>query len=207
MYSRDAAGNEYAGSREDALWRFTADYSPPQIFVTGLEEGGVYRGETLPFRVTVTDTIGVDLLRVTVDGDTILELGPNEIQAAGGVFSLELGQSEEEQKVRVEAVDAAGREAQAQIFHVLVLKGEAALPEMTESEAAGDAAKILQKQEETEKYQAAQILKDAASGFQESLESPEESRFLSAVLIGIGIAAILLIVVFIRHKKKKDSEM
>ncbi len=206
MYSKDAAGNEYAGSREDALWRFTADYSPPQIFVTGLEDGGVYRMGALPFRVTVTDAVGVDLLRVTVGDEIILERGAGEIQAAGGSFSLELGQSEGEQEIRVEAVDAVGREAQPQVFHVLVLKGEGPLPELTESEAPGEAAENLQKQDETERYHAAQI-KDAGIGFQKSLESPEESRFLSAALTGIGIAAILLIVVFIRHKKKKDSEM
>lgn len=203
IYSKDAAGNEYAGSQSKALLHFAADYHSPDITVTGLEDGAVYRNQKPAFTVSVSDTVGVSKLRVSVGGRVVLERDAQGIREAGGVFPLTLEPSQNIQEICVEAVDAAGRSADSRIFRVLVPEEMGKLSEKEEQFVKEAAAESTADLPETEVYSAADVFTDAAGGLEKTIETKQERTFLILSLFGIA-GFIICCAVAIRKRKGKS---
>ena len=203
LYSKDAAGNEYAGGRSEAVLHFAADYHSPGITVTGLEDGAVYRDKRPSFTVSVSDAVGMKRLRVSVNGKVVLEREAQEIMDAGGVFSLSLDPSQFLQEICVEALDAAGRSAQPGIFHVLVPEEAGQLPEKEEQfmkKAEAESASALQ---ETEIYGAADVITDAMGGLEKKMKNRGERTFL--LVSGFVIAGVVITFFLIASRRRKED--
>ena len=203
MYSKDAAGNEYAGGRSEAVLQFAADYHSPGITVTGLEDGTVYRDKRPSFTVSVSDAVGMKRLRVSVNGKVVLEREAQEIMDAGGVFPLSLEPSQFLQEICVEALDAAGRSAQPGIFHVLVPEEAGQLPEKEEQfmkKAEAESASALQ---ETEIYGAADVITDAVGGLEKKMKNRGERTFF--LVSGFVIAGVVITFFLIASRRRKED--
>ena len=203
MYSKDAAGNEYAGGRSEAVLQFAADYHSPGITVTGLEDGAVYRDKRPSFTVSVSDAVGMKRLRVSVNGQVVLEREAQEIMDAGGVFPLSLAPSQFLQEICVEALDAAGRSADPRIFHVLVPEETNRLPEKEEEfmkKAEAESASALQ---ETEIYGAADAITDAVGGLEKKMKNRGERTFL--LVSGFVIAGVVITFFLIASRRRKED--
>ena len=205
MYSKDAAGNEYAGGKSEAVLHFAADYHSPGITVTGLEDGAVYRDKRPSFTVSVSDAVGMKRLRVSVNGKIVLEREAEEIVAAGGVFPLNLEPSQYLQEICVEALDAAGRSADSQIFHVLAPEETGRLPEKEEQfmkKAEEERTAALQ---ETEIYGAADVITDAMGGLEKKIGNRGEKTFL--FVTGSAIAGVVITFFVIAARKRKEETL
>ena len=92
----------------------------PGIVTAGLEEGGVYKQDSLDFNVDVTDNMGVENLTIYKDGQIVKSCTGEELEGVGGVETITLNESEERQSVTVIAQDYAGNKETIAIGGVLV---------------------------------------------------------------------------------------
>ena len=203
MYSKDAAGNEYAGGKSEAVLHFAADYHSPRITVAGLEDGAVYRDKEPSFTVFVSDAVGMKRLRVSVNGQVVLERGAQEIMDAGGVFPLCLEPSQFLQEICVEALDAAGRSADPRIFHVLVPEETNRLPEKEKEFMKKAKAESASDLKETEIYGAADVITDAVGGMEKKMKNRGERIFL--FVSGSAIAGVVITFFVIASRKRKED--
>ncbi|WP_027209455.1 Ig-like domain-containing protein [Butyrivibrio hungatei] len=120
VYSKDKATNIQDNKSRDAEITFAVDMTAPGIVTAGLEEGGVYKQDSLDFNVDVTDNMGVENLTIYKDGQIVKACTGEELEGAGGVETITLNESEERQSVTVIAQDYAGNKETLAIGGVLV---------------------------------------------------------------------------------------
>lgn len=120
VYSKDKATNVQDNKSRDAEITFAVDMTAPGIVTAGLEEGGVYKQDSLDFNVDVTDNMGVENLTIYKDGQIVKACTGEELEGAGGVETITLNESEERQSVTVIAQDYAGNKETLAIGGVLV---------------------------------------------------------------------------------------
>lgn len=203
IYTKDAAGNAYAGGRQEALFRFTADYKVPVITIAGLEDGKLYRTEEHVFTVQVSDTVSVSDLRVFVNGSLLTEQNRDRIWEAGGLFSLRLTPSDQIQEVRVEAEDTAGRRAVSRIIRVLVQAPDQPLPEEAKRlPGAIVSSPNTETEEETNLYRIPELVQDAAGGFRDSTDDHVKEIMLKAAAACAAVAVLLPLVLLLLRKKR-----
>ena len=206
IYTRDAAGNEYTGSRQEALFRFTADYKLPEITVSGLEDGLLYRSGDHFFTISVKDTVAAAALRVYVNGSLILDKQGKEIWEAGGVFSLHLTPSDSLQEIKAEAEDAAGRKTVTQIRDVLIQKPDQPLPKEAEKlPQVKEAAETYAEEAQTQLYRIPELIQDAAGGLQESTDDNIKEILFHAAGASAAMA-VLVGGVFLLHRKRREGK-
>ncbi len=120
VYSKDKATNVQDNKSRDAEITFAVDMTAPGIVSAGLEEGGVYKQDSIDFNVDVTDNMGVENLTIYKDGQIVKACTGEELEGAGGVETITLNESEERQSVTVIAQDYAGNKETLAIGGVLV---------------------------------------------------------------------------------------
>lgn len=120
VYSKDKATNIQDNKSRDAEITFAVDMTAPGIVTAGLEEGGVYKQDSLDFNVDVTDNMGVENLTIYKDGQIVKSCTGEELEGVGGVETITLNESEERQSVTVIAQDYAGNKETIAIGGVLV---------------------------------------------------------------------------------------
>ena len=120
VYSKDKATNIQDNKSRDAEITFAVDMTAPGIVTAGLEEGGVYKQDSLDFNVDVTDNMGVENLTIYKDGQIVKSCTGEELEGVGGVETITLNESEERQSVTVIAQDYAGNKETLAIGGVLV---------------------------------------------------------------------------------------
>lgn len=120
VYSKDKATNVQDNKSRDAEITFAVDMTAPGIVSAGLEEGGVYKQDSIDFNVDVTDNMGVENLTIYKDGQIVKSCTGEELEGAGGVETITLNESEERQSVTVIAQDYAGNKETLAIGGVLV---------------------------------------------------------------------------------------
>ena len=120
VYSKDKATNIQDNKSRDAEITFAVDMTAPGIVSAGLEEGGVYKQDSIDFNVDVTDNMGVENLTIYKDGQIVKSCTGEELEGAGGVETITLNESEERQSVTVIAQDYAGNKETLAIGGVLV---------------------------------------------------------------------------------------
>ena len=120
VYSKDKATNVQDNKSRDAEVSFAIDMTAPGIVAAGIEQGGVYKQESLDFNVNVTDNMGVSKLSICNNGEEIDSCTGEEREEKGGVRSLTLKEADKVQEITVIAEDLAGNKETMAIGGILV---------------------------------------------------------------------------------------
>ena len=108
VYTKDRATNVQDNKSRDAEINFAVDQTAPSIVAAGLESGETYKETSHTVNIDVTDNMGVTNLTVYKDGKEISAYDADALEAAGGVESITLNESENKQTITIVAEDVAG---------------------------------------------------------------------------------------------------
>ena len=108
VYTKDRATNVQDNKSRDAEINFAVDQTAPSIVAAGLKSGETYKETSHTVNIDVTDNMGVTNLTVYKDGKEISAYDADALEAAGGVESITLNESENKQTITIVAEDVAG---------------------------------------------------------------------------------------------------
>lgn len=105
VYSEDVAGNKTDNKSKGTDIEFCIDRTAPSCVITGVEDKGVYEQSSVNAIVDVYDNIYLDKVEVTLNGNTTTYKGDD---IKDGKISIEIPESNTEQKLTVRSTDGAG---------------------------------------------------------------------------------------------------
>ncbi len=110
IYSEDRATNRSSNTVKEKEIQFVMDTTLPTIVVTGVEDQEQYNSDRRSVTIDAKDNIYLSEVVAYVDNVPVKTFSEEELTAANGVVTLEIGSSNDWQTLTVKAIDAAGNE-------------------------------------------------------------------------------------------------
>ncbi|CEG28510.1 Ig-like domain-containing protein [Bacillus sp. B-jedd] len=116
LYSEDAAGNinENIDETKKAEISFGVDKTAPVIVPIDIEDNKQYAVDTKPVTISIKDNLVLDKAAIYLNGKEV------EYKENGENYSFEIPSSNNKQKVRIVASDAAGNEFSREVTDLLI---------------------------------------------------------------------------------------
>lgn len=118
VYSKSAYGDENSSLKEE--YSFILDTTPPEIIISGIEDGGTYREVSKKISIEVRDLTGEDTIEaklVTKDGKELKDL---VLSREDGIYYATIEDSSDPQYLSVKVVDKAGNEAVKEVKNFMI---------------------------------------------------------------------------------------
>ena len=100
VYSHAEEGTDYNSVSEE--YAFVLDTTAPEIIVSGVESGGVYKDYERTVTIDVRDMSGVDSIEASLNGKAV------PLNKKNGVYSFDVKESKDLQNIAVDVIDLAG---------------------------------------------------------------------------------------------------
>lgn len=116
LYSEDAAGNinENIDETKKAEISFGVDKTAPVIVPIDIEDGKQYAVDTKPVTISIKDNLVLDKAAIYLNGKEV------EFKTEGENYSFDIPSSNNKQKVKIVASDAAGNEFSREVTDLLI---------------------------------------------------------------------------------------
>lgn len=112
VFSESADGTKSDSANEE--YSFILDSTPADIIISGIQDKGVYNGNSKKATIEVKDSIGVDNVSIMLNNQ---EVSPEK---EGDLYVVNLPEKSSTQKLYVKAVDKSGNESTREVSDVLV---------------------------------------------------------------------------------------
>lgn len=122
LYSEDQAENRSSNKAKGKEVSFVIDKTEPTIVVAGIEDNGQYVDASRNITVDTQDNILLDTVGVYTNDEKKADAGREELLENNGQVRLALSGSNQQQKLYVEAKDAAGNVARSRDIRFLITK-------------------------------------------------------------------------------------
>lgn len=171
LMTSDLAGNSGDTGERNLPVHFAIDAQKPECLVSGLEEKGVYRTQSLTAVFEVRDNLAPESAEVYKDARLWKSYSAAMIRKAGGVFKVALHQSPAWQRLQFHVTDKAGNEYWTDEYYAFLSEeGEA-----PDGQKFGESAeKLAEKKRERKKDAGGDDRKDRGGGEESSTESDRE---------------------------------
>ena len=100
VYSHAEEGTDYNSVSEE--YAFVLDTTAPEIIISGVESGGVYKDYERTVTIDVRDMSGVDSIEASLNGKAV------PLNKKNGVYSFDVKESKDLQNIAVDVIDLAG---------------------------------------------------------------------------------------------------
>jgi hypothetical protein len=112
VHTKDAAGKETDNEVKDASVKFCIDWTAPEYYISGVEDGGEYeQTKSVDASISFHDNLALGYAEVTVDGQ-MTRYEAKDIETLGGQIEIkEIKASSKKHSIKVVCYDAAGNEA------------------------------------------------------------------------------------------------
>lgn len=107
IYSEDRAENASDNRTKGKKLEFAVDRTSPSILLSGLEDGGIYRGNEREITLDLQDNMCMGSAEITINGERAAAYQARELQTDGRI-TLSLDCADHWQTIGVTAYDAAG---------------------------------------------------------------------------------------------------
>lgn len=122
LYSEDLAQNRSSNKAKGKEVSFVIDKTAPTIVVAGVEDNGQYVDASRNITVDTQDNILLDSVGVYTNDEKKISAGRGELLKSNGQVNLALSGSNQQQKLYVEARDAAGNMVRSRDIRFLITK-------------------------------------------------------------------------------------
>ena len=112
IFSETDDGTENSTAGEE--YEFVVDTTPPEIIVSGAEDGAEYTGDSRRVSFDIRDLSGVETLQITLNGKAI------EYQEVDGLYIVDVPASDEPQTLFIKVIDKAGNESTMEVKNFTV---------------------------------------------------------------------------------------
>lgn len=113
---------ENGGATSELEIEFMIDKTAPSLIITGVEDNGRYSETQRTIVVRYEDNSFVSSLNLYANGQLVQQLDSKALSEAGGQIEYVATSKSVRQNIRVEAVDAAGNQDEAQIERFLITR-------------------------------------------------------------------------------------
>ncbi|BBF41460.1 hypothetical protein lbkm_0134 [Lachnospiraceae bacterium KM106-2] len=120
FYSKDKALNASDNKIKNKSISFAIDKSAPTCAVSGVQAGKTYNSNKVNVRLSVTDNLKLNQVKVTVDGKEAGKWSAKEVEKAQGNLSFAMPSSDKRQNIVITYTDAAGNTSSTQVKDILI---------------------------------------------------------------------------------------
>ena len=115
IYSETEGGDENSSVSEE--YGFVVDTTPPEIFISGIEDNGVYSDTSKRVSFDIRDLSGIEIVEIYLNGVKV------DFVEDSGLYYITVPESSEPQNLEIKVIDKAGNESTAKVTNFTVSAG------------------------------------------------------------------------------------